>query len=160
MTRQEALVLAVEKGYTIDKDGNVSYKGKYRRLTLDDKGYYKFTVNAGEGYRMCVMVHRLQAYYKFGDDIFKPGIVVRHLNGISTDNTYDNIEIGTHSDNMMDKPKDVRLKQAIYASSFATKHNNVQEIKDFYNDCKSYKKTMERFDIKSKGTLHNILKNR
>ena len=34
------------------------------------------------------------------------------------------------------------------------------EIKDFYNDCKSYKKTMERFDIKSKGTLYNILKNR
>lgn len=42
------------------------------------------------------MIHRLQAYQKFGDKIYEDGIVVRYLNGDRYDNSYDNIGIGTY----------------------------------------------------------------
>lgn len=159
MTRNDALTFAVNKGYIVDKNGIVTFNGKERHLSLDRKGYYRFCVQCEDGKKVNLMVHRLQAYQKFGDEIFKPGIVVRHLNGISTDNSYDNIEIGTHSDNMMDKPKDVRVKQAKLAASHRIKFHNVDEIKEFHNKYKSYQKTMAKFNI-PKATLCNLLNNR
>lgn len=60
--------------------------------------------------------HRLQAYCKFGDAIFDKDILVRHLNGNSLDNSWDNIAIGSYLDNMMDKSEDSRRKTAILST--------------------------------------------
>lgn len=89
-------------------------------------------------------------------------MVIRHLNGNSFDNTFNNIGIGTPHDNSMDIPKEVRQRSAIYASKAAIKYpiELVQEIKEFYNQCKSYKQTMEKYNIFSKGTLWHILNGR
>lgn len=114
MTQTEALLLAIEKGYYITKEGLVFSKHKQLRPSKPG-GYYKFCIRCCDG-RIALPVHRLQAYQKYGDAIFEPGIVVRHLNGISLDNSWYNISIGTESDNRMDVPKLTRQRIAKYAS--------------------------------------------
>ena len=154
LSKNNQLILkAYEAGYRVDRAGNVisPHSGENLRLNLR-KDYYQF----GIGHAGKVKVHRLQAYQKYGPKIFAEGIQVRHLNGNAKDNSYQNIAIGTASDNMMDKPKWLRVKQASQAHK---KHKNVLEIRNFYRLNKSYKKTMERFNISSKGTLHFILNN-
>ena len=58
----------------------------------------------------------------------------------------------------MDKPKEDRLMYSLNATDKWRKYN-ASEVKEFYNICKSYKKTMEKFNMSSKGTLHFILNN-
>ena len=105
--------------------------------------------------RQC-SIHRMQAFQKYGELIYNKGIEARHKNGIKTDNSYVNILIGTHSQNMMDIPESIRISKAIYAASFVKKYNK-KEVREFYDKCKSYKKTMIEFNISSKGTLYFIL---
>lgn len=102
-----------------------------------------------------VRVHRLQAYQKFKDKIYESNIVVRHLNGNSLDNSFNNIGIGTQVDNAIDRPKEDRLKHGRFAASFNVKYSKelTDEIKEFYNNCKSYKQTKEKYNISSSGTL-------
>lgn len=153
--RSIALLLAFEKGYRITNEGKIlNPEGKELKGNIN-KGYLRFSIRLGDD-RINVSVHRLLAYQKFGERIFEEGQLIRHLNSNSLDNSWDNIGIGTHKDNMNDKPKEVRLKSAIYASSFIKKHN-YEEVKAYYNETKSYKKVMERFNISSKGTLNYIL---
>lgn len=106
-----------------------------------------------------VSIHRLQAYQKFGDDIYEEGIEVRHLDGIRTNNSYENIEIGTSSDNKFDIPIEIRK---IKSSNANKKYSDelVLEIKEYYNSGHTYKETMEKFNISSKGTLSYIINNR
>ena len=64
---------------------------------------------------------------------------------------------------MMDVPKETRINRSIKAShSYIMKwdENDVVNIKKFYNETKSYKKTMSEFGIKSTGTLFFILHKR
>lgn len=148
---------AFERGFDIDKDGQV-YGIKGTPLTgVNDNGYIYVGVRINNKTRK-VAAHRLQAYKKFGDKMFEEGIVVRHLDGDSTNNSWDNIAIGTNSDNMMDMSAEVRLAKALHATSFTRKHDK-ETIKAYYAEHKSYKKTMEHFNISSKGTLHFILNN-
>lgn len=149
---------AVQKGYTVDDFGNVWFDNKMRRLNLDGM-YYRFSIRDLKGKPISIPVHKLQAYQKFGEAIFEPGIVVRHLDGNSMNNSYDNIQIGTQSDNMYDIPVEERITHAKKASLKHIKFN-AEEVKKFYNENRSYKKTMDFFKIPSKSTLHNILNNR
>ena len=151
--------IAKEKGYRIDINGNAfSRKQQLKvRKKSTDCPYYCFTIKVGEMSRP-IMVHRLQAYQKFGDALFDEGVVARHLNGDSLDNSWGNIAIGTQHDNMMDIPAHIRLANAIRASSFAKKYDH-DAVLEFYMRSKSYNKTMEAFNITSKGTLHFIIKN-
>lgn len=154
MTREE---ISISKGYKINKEGIVFNKTNNKvKGWLNSDGYKMFSIREGQKI-LKVSFHRLQAYTKHGKDLFKKGIVTRHLNGIKTDNTYDNITIGTQSQNMMDIPKDIRLKNALHATSYVRKYDK-KEVFDFYNECRSYKKTMAKFDISSKGTLNYIIK--
>ena len=145
------------------------YNKKYRvtndGILLSPNGVLKTRLNKGycvaririEGELWDLFAHRLQAYQKYGDDVYNQGIVVRHLNGVSTDNSWDNIAIGTASENMMDIPQHIRISRALHATSFVKKHDH-EDIKKYYlENGKSYKKTMNNFNISSKGTLHFIL---
>jgi len=102
--------------------------------------------------------HRLQAYQKYGLDMFKIGIEVRHNNSIRIDCSYNNILIGTHNDNMGDRSEETVLKIKMAMADGKRKYN-ATEVRAFYNTNKSYKETMEEFGISSKGTLHFILNN-
>lgn len=147
--------IAYQKGYMVDNNGGLVSKTKQVKLKLSS-GYFYFSIRIDKSTRN-VAVHRLQAYQKYGEKLFDDCIEVRHLNGIRTDNSWDNIAIGTHSENMMDIPEHIRLANAIYASSFMKKHNHKDIIQWYINNGKSYKKTMQKFNISSKGTLHFIL---
>lgn len=150
--------VASEKGYYVTKEGDVYFNNKQRSLTFKSKNrrYYCFNARIN-GKATRIEVHRLQAYQKFGDKMFNEGIVVRHLNGDSTDNSFDNIEIGTNQDNSFDRPKEQRIESAKHAASF-TKKYNYEEVYTFYLETKSYKQTMEKFGITSKNGLSYIIK--
>lgn len=146
--------IVVERGYTITKDGIVfNPKGKEVGM-IYNQGYIKVSIRVNKK-TVHFLAHRLQAFKKYGNELFVKGIVVRHLNGNKLDNSWENIAIGTNSDNMMDIPKETRIQRAVHAASFKKKYDN-KAIIEFYNSCKSYKKTMEKFTI-PKGTLHRIL---
>lgn len=103
------------------------------------------------------MVHRLQAFQKYGENLFDSGMEVRHLDGNKENNSYDNIVIGTHSENMRDIPEAIRYSKALYAASFLIRHDKIKIRQYHFNNGSSYKKTMAEFNITSKGTLHFIL---
>lgn len=102
-------------------------------------------------------VHQMVAFQKFGFRWLYADVHVRHLDGNSLNNRDENIEIGTASDNQMDQKPEARRRRAIHASSFQQRFPNVLQIRAFYQGCRSYKKTMARFGITSKGTLFFIL---
>ena len=153
---------ANEKGYKILSNGRVmSPFGKLLKIKTSSKGYAVFSVRyKGDSYP--VPVHRLCAYQKYGDIIFSCDCV-RHLDGNCLNNAHENIEIGSFSDNQMDKPKNIRVMSAKKAShSYSMKYNDedVCRIKDYHSKCGGYNETMKKFGISSKGTLHFILNKR
>jgi len=155
-----SLLEAVKNGYEVDEKGNVFYKGRKHNLSTNIKtGYFYFSrrilIN-GKSVSKQVFVHRLVAYFKFGDEIFKKGIHVRHRNGNQKDNSEDNILIGTISQNNMDKLPELRLSMSLHACSFRKKHNHEDIIK-MHNEGLSYNKIMQKTGIKSKGTINYII---
>jgi len=143
---------AHSRGYYVNDGGELmSFSGKRMNPHTGTTGYRYFKMSK-HGKRCSV--HRLQAYQKFGDSLYDTGIVVRHLDGNPLNNRPENINIGTQSQNMMDRPQHIRMSHALLATSKARKYNR-EEVKAHFNG--SYKKTMEYFGITSKGTLHFIL---
>jgi hypothetical protein len=71
----------------------------------------------------------------------------------------ENISIGTSHENQMDIPKELRISKAKPGAIKLIKYNK-EEVINYYNIEKSYKKTMDYFKISSKGTLNYILKSR
>ena len=151
-------ILALNKGITITQDGcvigirgrNISYPGKdgYLHVTLRHKG--KTNV---------VPVHRIQAYLKYGDEIYGKGIVVRHLNGDKTDNSWDNISIGTESENRMDIPEQERSRIAKIAASkngLSYPKEKIILIKEDLANGLTYKEIMKKHNVSSKGTISYI----
>ena len=149
-------IYAYEIGYRVTEDGFLqSPRGGYIG-SLNPSGYVKFSIQ-NKRKRYCVLVHRLQAYQKYGEKIYQKGLQVRHLNNNKQDNSYSNIELGTNKQNVADRDRESVLKNAIYASSF-TKKYDYNKVKSYYNKTKSYKLTMQEFDISSSSALHYILK--
>lgn len=147
----------VKRGYIITEEGVfLNPKGKEIGKSINNNGYYQSTIKLNKKDKK-VFPHRLQAYQKYGDILFKEKIEVRHLDGNTLNNSWINIAIGDRSKNMMDIPEQIRIKKAKHASSFLKKYNN-KEIKEYHKIYKSYKMTMDKFNISSKGTLNYILK--
>lgn len=155
---KKALIAAHDKGYSVI-NSRIFYNGREVKANLKKNGYTCFCIRY-EKQRCVIFVHRLVAYQKYGNDLFKNGIEVRHRNGIRSDNSPDNILIGSHSDNMQDISESIRLKKSLHATSFVRKYKREDVVK-FYNENESsYKITMRHFNISSKGTLHFILNGR
>ena len=152
--------IAFEKGYYVNNLGEAySYKNKKLKLKIVNGFYYCFNIRY-LGVCRRIKVYRLQAYQKFKDEIYKDGIVVRHLDGNSFNNSVDNIDIGTSFDNYMGQPVEQRLKFINNAGKANRKYSKqtILQIRDFYNKCKSYKKVKAKFNISSSGTLNSLLK--
>jgi len=151
--KNKALLVANEKGYKVNHNGDVfSPDGCELKLQKDKDGYCRFSVRF-LGEVIHVAVHRLQCYQKYGNKLFEKGIVCRHLDSNPSNNNYHNLSIGTQSDNMMDMPKELRI---INASN--PKHNHSAIVQDYYELKLTYKKLMEKYSIKSKGTISHIVK--
>lgn len=148
---KENTIYAFEKGYVVTIDGNVlSPNGNMLTIIAGVKGYNRFTIRK-EGIREGVLIHKLQAYQKYGLKSFDEKLVVRHLNGNSKDNSFSNIKIGTQSQNMMDRPKEERVKNASNPI-----HDHESIIKDRKQGM-SYKAIMHKYNISSKGTVSFII---
>ncbi len=138
LNQQLGIIEALEKGYYVDKHGNLFNPNNRKLKTNIIKSkkqlrYAQFGIKIKSGVRLFIRVHRFIAYMKFGEKIFENGVVVRHLNNDPTDNSWDNIGIGSHTDNMRDKPKSVRTKAALIATSFCRKYKE-DLLKDLFKD--------------------------
>lgn len=111
--RNKAIEIAFKKGYRVSECGNlVTYNGKERALQnkmCANKIYLRFSIKH-EGRTFNIMVHRLQAFQKYRRRAFKEGIVIRHKNDNSLDNSKKNILLGTQSINMQERYKNARRK--------------------------------------------------
>lgn len=125
--RAKAIKLAFDKGYRVTEDGQViSPKGKQLSLFAPKSGrqYLRFTIYF-EGGPICLDVHRLAGYQKFGDAIFEPDQQVRHLNGIGTDNRLVNLGIGTPSQNALDMSVEKRTTRSSLGGYLGGRANRV-----------------------------------
>ena len=117
----EYLKLAVEKGYSISPGGDIlGPKGKLRgsihkrkyisRVTgeMREYSYWSFNIRLGPRVTRRVLAHQLHGYQLFGDACLQVGIVVRHLNGDSLDNSEGNMGYGTDEDNSKDRTAEER----------------------------------------------------
>ncbi len=109
----KAIIDAHEKGYRVDKEGNVtSHTGKPISTTITPIKPYKRFGASIQGKVINILVHKFQAYQKYGMEAFDPNYVVRHFNGDSLNNTWDNIVLGDRSQNVQDIPKEQRHELA------------------------------------------------
>lgn len=104
--RNQAIRIAFRKGYRVTECGcNVEYKGRTRKLQVkivNGKEYYRFTIRVRDK-SVNILVHRLMAYQKYKGKTFKEGIVIRHRDDNSLNNSKKNILLGTQSQNMKDR---------------------------------------------------------
>lgn len=126
------LLKAYDRGYRIRQNGSImSPRGKEISGWIDNKGYRSFSVKVSSG-NNAVPVHRMVALQKFGASRLLEGdVVVRHLDGNPLNNSWVNIEIGSQSDNLMDRPPGERLAHAIKASksrSDLISHSTLEQV--------------------------------
>ena len=152
--RNQALIWAVNYGYKIINNQVISPYGKIIKTRLEN-GYPRFTVRY-QNKTTELRVHRVLGYIKFGDKIFDPTLQIRHLDNNRENNTWDNIDIGTCSQNQMDKDENTRKRVAKLASSKVQVHNHEAIIKR-RKEGASYSQIMQEFNISSKGTLSSII---
>lgn len=152
---QKAIIIAYEKGYRVLEDGVfISPKGVPLKTKLIRGKYECYSLKIGDNAIANLMIHRLCAYQKFGDLLFKADCV-RHLDGNSLNNSWDNIAIGTIKDNVHDIPKKKRIWIGENASKYTIKWDR-EKIEEYYNKTHSYKETMNHFGI-SKSSLWRVL---
>lgn len=165
MTIDKKEKILYDKGYRVIGNDIFNPKGeRMKEPRIGNRGYpiKTFTIGSrSQNTRMGfpIGIHRMVAFQKYGEDIYKDGIEVRHLNGNRLDYSEDNITIGTHQENMLDIPEKKRLRMSKYATSHNRKFTNeeMEDIRNYYNENKSYKLTMAEFNISSKGTLWYML---
>ena len=142
-----------DKGYRITEDGKfINKKGDILKFSLSINGYPRksFKIPSFEQ-KQSVMLHRICAYQKYGDEIYKPNIVVRHQNGVTTDFRPSNILIGTSQDNSLDEKPILRKRRSVNGRKKAQKITRnfsieeVKEIRKYHNNVRSYKKTMSKY---------------
>ena len=149
--------LAISRGYSVTSDGTIMRKGNAISAKLNNNGYYTI--------RVCgktISIHRIQAYQKYGEKLYGPGMETRHINGIRTDNSYGNITIGSHSENMMDRKESDRVASAKYASSKSKlslpKYSKeiVLAIRNDRDSGMTYRSLMKKYGITSSGMVYRI----
>lgn len=151
---------AHKKGYKYIDGCVVSPYGRKLKLSFTTTGYLKFSIRTGSrsdgtSKKKTVLVHRLVAYQKYGDRVYNR-CVVRHLDGDCTNNDPGNIVLGSQLQNILDiNPADRRYKSLVAAK--AQRRFTDSEIIAIRAGHHSYKKTMKKWGITSKGTLHHIL---
>lgn len=151
-------VIANQRGYFVDKNGTFKTPNDTIIKTKDKQGYVKTSIQI-RGKNKHLYAHRLQAYQMYGEKIYEEGIVCRHLDNDKNNNSVKNICLGSSKENFLDIPREQIIKIAHRAAKATIKYDR-DEVMGFYERCKSYKQTMERFNISSGGTLHYILNKR
>jgi hypothetical protein len=148
--------LAATRGIEVSRDGKdvTRLDGMLIAQRASASGYQVFTFGTKKARKKC-QTHRLQAWQKFGEKMYEGGIVCRHLDGDSQNNHWDNIAIGTQSENMLDRPEAARKAHGFATSRHVLKHDH-EAINAFYLS-HGFKATLAAFGLSSRGTLSYIL---
>ena len=156
-------VNAYDRGYFVNSEGRViSPKGKIRKDGIDSKGYRAFSITFKRGDKIIktkVSTHQLIAYQKFGAKALSEGILVRHKDGVATNNHPDNILIGTDLNNYHDRSTKLRKLDAVKISKTLRKLTD-QQVFDLRSDRLNGMKLSdlhEKYSICA-YTCNNILK--
>lgn len=157
---------AIERGLHLKRDGTIIGLSGRPISGYRMRGYIRFDLKTSRkdpsGRKTArVYAHRVQAFQKFGHQIFDHGIQVRHLNGDPSDNSWGNIAIGTQSDNMMDRPAAKRKAIAKKAAEVLRKLTNegAAELRILHRQGWTYRELMARFKI-AKSTVSYIVNGR
>lgn len=146
MNAKERLVEAYEKGYRVDPTGKpIGLRGQLIVAHADKDGYLRFTIKFSDGKCCGILVHRLAAYQKFKDELFRPGIEVRHLNGNKIDNSENNVAIGSHSQNEMDKDP-VKRTEASRRAARKLSDEQVAQLRTDRVNGMTYNQLVEKYD--------------
>ena len=140
--------IAYERGYRVTKDGDLIGLSNKVIGCVNSAGYEHTGFNVNKKHTN-IATHRLQAYQKYGNKLFEDGIVVRHLNSNSLDNSWDNIAIGTYRDNSMDRPKEKRKRDTSKTNKAAIKYPKefVLKLKREYKEIKNYSELGRKYNI-------------
>jgi hypothetical protein len=106
MTQSQSLIkLVYEKGYRIKDNKCYNPKGKEIKgcIKKHPVPYKQLSIKYNK-YARPIFFHSLLAYQLYGEEYFKKGIVARHLDGDSLNNSENNIVLGTMKDNILDIP--------------------------------------------------------
>lgn len=109
-------------------------------------------------------VHRLVVFEKFGEDMYAPGLEVRHKDNNFENNSWGNLLLGNKSQNMMDKPPEERKRIARIAriAALAQRKLSEGEAQQLRNDHVaglSYRQLMKKYGI-AKSTVSYIVNKR
>lgn len=149
---------AYDKGYRILSDGRVlSPLGRIIKTGISASGYPRFTIRL-DGRRETLYAYHLMGYQKFGEIALSYGMEVRHLNGNAADTSFENIGVGTHSQNLLDVPVHIRVSRAHAAAAHVRKlmDNEVREIRMSYESGKSLNYLKEKYKL-AKSTVSYIV---
>ena len=133
------IIEAYERGYRVSEDGVLSSKNGVIKLSKGTNQNYP-TFSTNWGFVFSLPAHQFAAYCFYGDKLFVEGIVVRHGGHGVLDISKDNISIGTHKENNMDKHPEVRKQAAKIARAsqgYTPKNaklndNDISKIINFY----------------------------
>lgn len=147
----KAILKFFNNGYKIGVNGDIyNHKGKKLKPRQNTYGYLIFRLRL-DGKLKILSIHRLQAYAKYGTEIFNKDLVVRHIDSNKLNNNINNICLGTQLDNMRDKSK---ILTPIWASH--PKYDYASIRKDRERGMK-YSDIMTKYNISSKGTISYII---
>ena len=174
--RTKAHIVTIEaykRGYRVDNEGHF-YNPNREKKTVKLYGAQKYPTCSitFEGKPRTILIHQFAAFCFYGSLLFNKTLVVRHLNGDVLDISKDNIILGTHSQNNLDKPiwkriaaaKKGRNSQPIIPANRKLTDDQVKEIRIIYKN-KGRKKfghgfikqLSEQYQV-SKTVLHKISK--
>ena len=154
---------SIDRGYRIDYDGILyNPKGKIVKGYVNNRGYKETgfrVVILNKTHECKIVFHKVQAYVKYGVLLFNKGIQVRHLNGNPLDNAWDNIAIGSASDNCRDKTPETRMRASLIGASYlrTLTDKQVKEIFRLRERGHTYTSIMKIIGIKSKSTVSDVL---
>lgn len=153
----KALTHAYRRGYRVSIDGKrvKGIRKKSLSLTPNSSGYFQFCIRLPIGERYPVDVHRLQAFQKYGLEMFEEGMNVRHLNNNKLDNSWDNIAIGTMSDNSMDMSPRARSMRPMACLSESDVLDIARRVEN--GAYKHYQLLAEEYGLKSEQSIYNIM---
>jgi len=113
------IVAASRSGFYVTAKGRLKYRGYDHEICVfKDKDNYKyFKFQNAVIKNKSIYVHKLQAYQKFGYDLFNSKLV-RHLDDDSLNNRIENITIGNYSQNYNDRRKFTLVSSSIKAMNY------------------------------------------
>lgn len=138
--------IAKLKGYYMDNNGNIySKNNNIIKCAVSNGGYKMFGIIIGDK-KVYVYCHRLQAFLKYGNKLYEDKIEVRHLDNNSFNNTFDNIVLGTHSENLLDSPKEVRSARSVKAGHAHRKYDH-EKVVELFKSNLTYKEISQITNI-------------